>query len=568
MTVRYRWIAIVLCLIAAGCADPRSAAGPSSEAPSDPAQFAAGQAVPGRYIVVFKDHVPGAHTLAARMIREQRGHLDVVYDNALKGFAGQLSAAAAAELAKDPDVAFVEPDRVVQAFATQSPTPSWGLDRVDQRNLPLNNSFSSTTNGTGVHIYIIDTGIRLTHRDFAGRAVFGFDFLHDGNGRTDCNGHGTHVAGTAAGKSFGVAKGASLVSVRVLDCSGFAFNSWVIAGIDWVTTNAIKPAVANMSLGGGLSGALNQAVSKSIAAGITYVIAAGNSNADACQVSPASTAAALTVAATGITDARATFSNLGPCVDLFAPGVNIVSDYRTSDSATKVLSGTSMATPHVVGAVALFLQSNPAALPSNVAHALLTTSTSGVVGNSGAGTPNLLLFTGIVGGAGGNLSPKAAFTINCSSLTCDFDSSPSSDDKGISSRTWLLGDGGSATGIKVHHVYAVGGTFTVRLTVNDAVGASSTITKTITLPAPLNQKPVARFTFLCNGIDCDFDSITSTDDHGIVKRAWTFGDGGTGSGLAVSHRYNQLGTFSVTLTVTDGAGLTGKQTQQVSIGLP
>jgi subtilisin family serine protease len=342
----------------------------------------------------------------------------------------------------------------------------------------------------------------------------------------------------------------------------------VIAGINFVTQNAIKPAVANMSLGGGLQGALNQAVTKSINAGITYSIAAGNTNSDACQVSPASVAPALTVGASDINDVRASFSNLGTCLDLFAPGVNILSTYRTNDTATQVLSGTSMATPHVAGAAALYLQTNPTATPANVVHALLTTATGNVLTNPGSGSPNLLLFTGTASGPAVDLPPVARFSINCSGLSCDFDSSPSSDDKGITGRAWTLGDGSTAATLKVHHVYAAAGTYSVRLTVSDGGGHANSVTQTITLPAPLNQRPVASFTWLCNGIDCQFDSITSSDDHGIVSRSWSFGDGKTGTGLAPTHRYQTLGTFKVTLTVTDAAGLKGTQSQQVPIGLP
>ena len=560
---------LVAALAVAACRDESTPVVPDAGSqPTLGAGAVKGQIVPGRYIVVFKDHVAGVNALAANMVSQRRGRLNLVYDSALKGFAAELSAADAAELAQDPDVAFVEPDRIVSASGTQTPAPSWGLDRVDQRNLPLDNSYSFGTNGAGVHIYIIDTGILLSHQDFGGRAVFGFDVLGDGNGHTDCNGHGTHTAGTAGSSTYGVAKGASLVSVRVLDCGGLGLTSWVVAGINFVTKNAIKPAVANMSLGGGLSGALNQAVTKSISAGITYTISAGNSNADACQVSPASTAAALTVGASDISDVRAVFSNLGTCLDLFAPGVNILSTYRTNDTATKVLSGTSMAAPHVAGAAALFLQNNPAAKPVNVAHALLTTATPNVVANPGAGSPNLLLYTGVASGPVVDLPPSARFNINCSGLVCDFDSSPSSDDRGITGRSWLLGDGSTATTVKVHHSYAAAGTYNVKLTVNDAGGHSNSRTTAVALPAPANQKPVANFTYSCNGIDCVFDSITSTDDHGIVTRTWNFGDGKTGSGLAPSHHYVNLGNFNVTLTVTDAAGLLGTQTQQVPIGLP
>jgi subtilisin family serine protease len=554
--------------VLAGCQDSRTPAGPAEE-PTIPFDLAShvGQAVPGRYIVVLKPGVAGGPAGARKKVEDRGGRVHLVYDGAIQGFAADLSDAEAAALARDPSVSFVEPDRVVSAFTVQSPAPSWGLDRIDQRALPLSGSYNYGTTGSGVRVYIIDTGILLSHTDFGGRASFGFDVIHDGQGQTDCNGHGTHVAGTTAGTRYGVAKAARLVSVRVLDCSGFGLNSWVIAGINWINQNGVKPAVVNMSLGGGLSGALNQAVTNSIAAGFSYTIAAGNGNTDACQVSPASTPGAITVGATDISDTRAAFSNFGKCLDLFAPGVNITSDFRGGNTATKVLNGTSMSAPHVAGAAALYLQNNPTATPANLTHALLTTATTGVIKTPGTGSPNLLLFTGTVTGPVQDLNPVARFTATCFHRTCDFSGISSSDDHGITGYSWTLGDGTTATGAAVHRVYAANGSYTVRLTVTDAAGHTGSLSRTITLPAPANQAPVARFTVLCNSIDCDFDSITSSDDFGIVSRKWNFGDGKTGTGMAPSHRYTRLGTFNVTLTVTDAYGLTGKQTQQVTIGL-
>ncbi len=299
------------------------------------------------------------------------------------------------------NVAYVEQDRVVTIQATQSPTPSWGLDRIDQKALPLNNSYTYPNTGAGVHVYGIDTGILYTHTDFGGRASKGFDAITPGGNAVDCNGHGTHTATTIAGTKFGVAKTATVVGVRVLDCGGSGTFSQVIAGVDWVTNNGIKPAVANMSLGGGTFQALDDAVTASIAKGIVYAIAAGNNfGSNACNNSPARTPNALTVAASDISDNRASFSDIGTCVDIYGPGVNITAGWIGSNTATNTISGTSMATPHVAGVVALYLSANPTATPAQVRTALITNA-SAVVKNPGANTTNLLVYMGFIGGGGG-----------------------------------------------------------------------------------------------------------------------------------------------------------------------
>ena len=351
-------------------------------------------AIADQYIVVMKSAASDASKERTKnKARTKGGKVKRDFGHALNGYAAALPAGALAEVRADPAVAYLEADAVVSTRTTQSSAP-WGLDRIDQGGLPLNGSYTYTPTGTGVKAYIIDTGIRFSHAQFGGRAVSGYDAI-DGGSADDCNGHGTHVAGSVGASTYGVAKQVGLVGVRVLDCAGSGTTSGVIAGIDWVTADhaAGQPAVANMSLGGGASSSLDTAVQNSINDGVSYAVAAGNENADACLSSPARAANALTVASTTSSDARSSFSNYGTCVDLFAPGSSITSAWYTSDTATNTISGTSMATPHVAGVAALYLQANPAAAPATVSGAINGSATVGKVTSAGTGSPNRLLYS-------------------------------------------------------------------------------------------------------------------------------------------------------------------------------
>ncbi|ORT61696.1 S8 family peptidase [Streptomyces sp. CB03238] len=346
-------------------------------------------AVSNSWIVVLKDGSTRAADLGVTPQHQ--------YESALDGFSTTMSKAKATALAADPRVAYVEQNQTVRLNATQ-PNATWGLDRIDQRNLPLSTTYTYNTPASNVNAYIIDTGIRTSHSEFGGRAVVGTDTVGGGQNGQDCQGHGTHVAGTVGGKTYGVAKAAKLIAVRVLDCNGSGTIAGVIAGVDWVTANAVKPAVANMSLGGGANTSLDNAVKRSIASGISYAIAAGNGNIlglpeNACNTSPARVPEAITVGATDNADRRASFSNYGTCVDLFAPGVKVTSAWRTSDTAINTISGTSMAAPHTAGVAALYLSKHPTASPAQVRDALVNNATSGKVQNALTGSPNKLLYS-------------------------------------------------------------------------------------------------------------------------------------------------------------------------------
>ncbi len=488
--------AVAVSLVLAACGEtvtPTASLGP--------AQADARQAE--RVIVVFQDGVTDVPGLARSLVAQGGGELHFTYGTAIKGMAASLPAAALDGIRSNPNVAYVERDAAAVLHQTTQTNATWGLDRVDQRDLPLSGTYTYNNNGSGANVYIFDTGVRKSHNDFGGRVQYvpngaNGDFVGDGHGSAeDCHGHGTHVAGTAAGATWGVAKGAPIWAARVVNCNGGGQVSMAIAAVDWVTANGLRPAVVNMSLGYGDVQSLRDAVENSIAAGVNYSVSAGNGDflgrpQDACQQSPGGAPNAITVGATSSSDAEASFSNYGPCVDILAPGVSVTSAWYTSNTATNTISGTSMSAPHVTGAVALYLTANASATPAQVAQALIDNSSlnkitlhSRSVSN---GTPNRLLYTLFIGGGGGdptNQPPTASFTYSCTDLACSFNGNGSSDSDGsITSYAWNFGDGTTGSGVTVNKTYASGGTFTVTLTVTDNEGATGSQAQNVTVTAP------------------------------------------------------------------------------------
>lgn len=362
--------------------------------------FRSNNAVPGRYIVILNRDNGESFTRDWSVESESyelsglyNASVDHIFSSAVKGFSAEMSSEDAELMSSDDRVQYIEEDAEVSAADVQ-PGATWGLDRIDQRTLPLNSAYNFATTGSGVNAYILDSGIRVTHAEFGGRASVAFDALNDGQNGNDCYGHGTHVAGIIGSSTYGVAKGVALRAVRVLPCNGIGQISDLISGIDWVTANRINPAVANISIiAGGTSSALDAAVSNSVSSGVTFVVAAGNVNQDACGYSPARASSVITVGATTNLDEKAAYSNFGACVDMFAPGSGILSTWNTDDNATRTQSGTSMAAPMVAGAAALYLAIDPTATPASVSQGLKSLATPNTVSNLDTASPNKLLYS-------------------------------------------------------------------------------------------------------------------------------------------------------------------------------
>ncbi len=558
--------------------------------------------IAGQYIVLIKsDQVRGPQDLgiasrtrpsvsqfANQRAQTHGAQVHRIFETAVRGFSAKMSPRQAELLAADPSILLVEEDQIMSINATQS-NATWGLDRVDQADLPLNTTYTYNETASNVHAYVLDTGIFFTHAEFGGRAVPGFDSIGDGRNGNDCNGHGTHVAGTIGGNTYGIAKGVQLHAVRVLDCTGAGTTSGVIAGVDWVAANRQLPAVANMSLGGGASTALDNAVRNAITRGVSFSVAAGNSNANACNSSPARLVQAITVGASTATDARATFSNFGTCLDLFAPGANITSAWYTSTTATNTISGTSMSSPHTAGVAALYLSANPTKTPAEVETALKGVAVEKIT-SAGTGSPTLLL-----------QSLFATTGVRPTVPLNNGDTVPNITDVAGGDRLYTITVPNGATNLSISSSGGAGNAdlyvrlgSAPQLNTFDCQSAGASNTENCSFATPTagvyyamlhatadysgvslnvgyipstaaNQPPVANFTTAITGLSVQFTDSSSDADGTITGWLWNFGDGSSSALQSPSRTYAASGSYTVTLVVTDNNGASNTRSSIVTV---
>jgi subtilisin family serine protease len=569
----------ILCITA--CNDATAPTPKQSNASTPPAAAASADVWAGHYIVLLKAGAPSSDALVNRHSFSSMLKMNQKFSTVLHGFSAAASDADVASLRADPDVESVEPDRFVHQLGTETGM-GWALDRVDQHAMPLNGAFAYGATGAGVNIYVVDGGIRYSHTEFGGRAHFAYDAL--GGDGSDCNGHGTGVAGIAAGSVHGVAKGATIWSVRVFPCSGTSTLSTILAGVDWVTAHHKSPAIANLSLGAAAAPILDTAVERSIRSGVTYVSAGGNNGGDACAMSPGKLKDVINVGATDATDSRTSWSNYGSCISMFAPGVNVAAPDYYSDVSLANWNGTSMAAPMVSGAVALYLQGHPTATPATVRSAMLGNATASTVKNL-SGSADKLLYTAWIGTApAAPVAPTPApiagvggvgVSYACAAQHCSFDAGGSAPTGGVSSYSWTFGDGTTATGRVVTHTYATtSSSYTWSLNIVTGTGKKYATSKAI---APANASGSATSTaptyvpgapvppriagvggvgvaYACVSKLCVFDASGSQPTLGVTSYSWTFSDGTTATGRNVTKTFGSATSYTYTLAIVTGTG--------------